>query len=151
NPLLFGAIAVLVILKLSTIVTPQLLVRANIGFGFLAAYDFCDQIIPRYIFVLPFLVSLAVALIAGYVVYLYSARVIGMQKRTLLPLLSIAILCVVVFPIQQRRYEARELAQLPSPPSTARNAVVIVVDTSRADHLSTYGYSRETSPTLTEL
>lgn len=39
----------------------------------------------------------------------------------------------------KRHYDRRPLA---------RNVVVVLVDTLRADHLSTYGYSRETSPEL---
>ena len=31
------------------------------------------------------------------------------------------------------------------------DVLIVVMDTVRADHLSTYGYSRETSPELTEL
>ncbi|MEN0065837.1 MAG: sulfatase-like hydrolase/transferase [Myxococcota bacterium] len=36
----------------------------------------------------------------------------------------------------------------PSRPKPA-NIVVVVLDTVRADHLSTYGYARETTPNLT--
>jgi hypothetical protein len=39
--------------------------------------------------------------------------------------------------------------QLPSPP--ARHVVLVVVDTLRADHLTCYGYDRETSPFLSQL
>src|SRR5262249_11531360 len=53
-----------------------------------------------------------------------------------------------VFPIQQHWRENEELAQLP-PASGSRNVLVVLVDTLRADHLSTYGYSRPTSPNLT--
>ena len=42
-------------------------------------------------------------------------------------------------------------ANLPRAGSDAPNVIVIVVDTLRADHLSTYGYERETSPFLDNL
>jgi arylsulfatase A-like enzyme len=35
------------------------------------------------------------------------------------------------------------------PPAGAPDVILIVMDTTRADHLSTYGYARETSPELT--
>jgi len=47
--------------------------------------------------------------------------------------------------------ERRELAKLPPAPAGSPNVLVIVVDALRADHLSTYGYSRATSPHLDEL
>jgi arylsulfatase A-like enzyme len=37
---------------------------------------------------------------------------------------------------------------LPAPPAAARNAVLIVMDTVRADSLSLHGYSRDTTPQL---
>ncbi|QDV04546.1 Choline-sulfatase [Planctomycetes bacterium Poly30] len=44
------------------------------------------------------------------------------------------------------------LAACGGEPEAARpNVLLIVIDTLRADHLSTYGYERETSPRLTEL
>jgi arylsulfatase A-like enzyme len=42
----------------------------------------------------------------------------------------------------------RTRAQLASPPSDARNVILIVWDTVRANHLSLYGYDRDTTPHL---
>jgi arylsulfatase A-like enzyme len=39
---------------------------------------------------------------------------------------------------------------LPKPPNSP-NVLIIIADTLRSDHLSTYGYSRDTSPNLTHL
>jgi hypothetical protein len=44
----------------------------------------------------------------------------------------------------------RGLAHLPAPPANARNLLLIVWDTVRANHLSAYGYDRETTPHLTQ-
>ncbi len=44
--------------------------------------------------------------------------------------------------------EQRAMASLPVAPPGSPNVLVIVVDTLRADHLSSYGYARPTSPTL---
>ena len=47
--------------------------------------------------------------------------------------------------------ENRAVAALPPSASGAPNILVIMIDTLRADHLSTYGYERVTSPTLDAL
>ncbi|HSS97737.1 MAG TPA: sulfatase-like hydrolase/transferase, partial [Terriglobales bacterium] len=47
--------------------------------------------------------------------------------------------------------ESRAIAKLPAPAPNSSNVLVIVVDTLRADHLSTYGYSRATSPHIDAL
>jgi arylsulfatase A-like enzyme len=47
--------------------------------------------------------------------------------------------------------ETRTLAALPKPKSGAPNVLLLVLDTVRADHLSIYGYGRETTPNLTHL
>jgi arylsulfatase A-like enzyme len=49
------------------------------------------------------------------------------------------------------RLEQWREAGRPLPPADAPNVLVIVLDTVRADHLSLYGYSRPTSPTLERL
>jgi arylsulfatase A-like enzyme len=46
--------------------------------------------------------------------------------------------------------EASQRAALPPPPNSP-NVLVIIVDTLRADHLSPYGYTRDTSPYITHL
>ncbi len=73
------------------------------------------------------------------------------QKRSLPVLLLLASWCVFGFPLKQQRHEQRELARLPAPAAGHPNVLIIVVDALRADHLSTYGYSRLTSPYLTQL
>ena len=47
--------------------------------------------------------------------------------------------------------ESRAIAKLPAPARNSPNVLVIVVDTLRADHLSSYGYSRTTSPNIDAL
>ncbi len=47
--------------------------------------------------------------------------------------------------------ERWETAKLPPAAANAPNIVVVVVDTLRADHLTTYGYQRPTSPTIDRL
>ena len=47
--------------------------------------------------------------------------------------------------------ESRELAALPQPPAKRPNVLLIVLDTQRADVLSSYGYHRVTTPHLDSL
>ncbi len=47
--------------------------------------------------------------------------------------------------------EGRTLAALPAPRPGAPNVMLVVLDTVSADHLSLYGYHRETSPNLARL
>jgi arylsulfatase A-like enzyme len=47
--------------------------------------------------------------------------------------------------------ESRAEAKLPPPPASARDVVVVVLDTVRADHLSAFGYARRTTPNLERL
>jgi arylsulfatase A-like enzyme len=62
-----------------------------------------------------------------------------------------AVAALLVFAIVEgggRFRESRELGRLPVASADAPNVLVIVIDTLRADHLSSYGYSRPTSPTI---
>ena len=47
--------------------------------------------------------------------------------------------------------ERSAVARLPGAPANTPNVLVIVVDTLRADHVSSYGYSRPTTPNLDRL
>lgn len=47
--------------------------------------------------------------------------------------------------------EHRALARLPQAPPNAPNVLLLVLDTERADHLTTYGYDRPTTPELNQL
>jgi arylsulfatase A-like enzyme len=49
---------------------------------------------------------------------------------------------------RQASREARAVAGLPAPPAGARNVILIVWDTVRANSLSAYGYPRDTTPNL---
>jgi arylsulfatase A-like enzyme len=61
-----------------------------------------------------------------------------------------AALVVAIIGIQGGKWiaEKRAISNLPVAASGSPNILVIVVDTLRADHLSSYGYSRATSPNI---
>ncbi len=65
----------------------------------------------------------------------------------------LAALAVVIIGIEggKRVSESRAVANLPRAMPGSPNALVIVVDTLRADHLSSYGYLRPTSPNIDQL
>ncbi|HUZ47949.1 MAG TPA: sulfatase-like hydrolase/transferase [Terriglobia bacterium] len=50
--------------------------------------------------------------------------------------------------IVRTSYPATPANVAPPPPATSPNIILITLDTVRADHLSSYGYSRETTPHL---
>lgn len=66
----------------------------------------------------------------------------------------IAAMAVLVFAgIEggERWMERATLAKLPAAQGSSPNVIVLVVDTLRADHLSSYGYARPTSPRIDRL
>jgi arylsulfatase A-like enzyme len=69
--------------------------------------------------------------------------------RTTLPLLAAAvILALVVGEGRDWWHEHSALAKLPPATPGSPNVLVIVIDTLRADHMSLYGYARQTTPNV---
>jgi len=149
--LFLGLTLALIGLNRRLVISRGLLTRATLGFACLAFYDWFDTLVPRYFYLLPYLSSLTAALIVAALFYIFYERAIRFYQRSVLLLAAIAFWCVVVSPIQQRRNEIGALKQIPPSAPGATNVLVVVVDTLRADHLSTYGYSRPTSPNLTRI
>ncbi|MBI2880513.1 MAG: sulfatase [Candidatus Tectomicrobia bacterium] len=58
---------------------------------------------------------------------------------------------VASFPEVPAHYRGQTWRQVDAGLSRAPNVILVLVDTVRADHLSAYGYSRPTSPTLEEM
>jgi arylsulfatase A-like enzyme len=72
-------------------------------------------------------------------------------RRTVPWVMTAAVLAFVG--IQGGRWlaESKAISGLPAPAPVSPNVLVIVVDTLRADHLSSYGYNRLTSPNIDAL
>lgn len=72
------------------------------------------------------------------------------QRRAIYALAGWALIFLV---IQGGSYlkERRAIASLPAAQPEAPNVLVIIIDTLRADHLSSYGYRRATTPNLDAL
>jgi arylsulfatase A-like enzyme len=71
--------------------------------------------------------------------------------RLTLPWMAAIVLLSALIPLGQRIAEQKAETRLPQPTLGRRNVIVIVVDTLRADHLTLYGYPRNTSPSLVRI
>jgi len=152
DSLLFPGIALLILLlNPALVVTRSIAVRATLGFSFLLAFCCSGRLLPHLSSPLGFLISLLAAALLAWSFFLAAERALHFQWRSLPVLLLAGLICLVLFPLEARRAEARQMAELGKAPARARNVLVIVVDTLRADHLSAYGYGRPTSPNLEKL
>jgi arylsulfatase A-like enzyme len=88
-----------------------------------------------------------------------SARLVGVRREPFLRfvrrtslLLVGAIVAILLLTFGGRAwFDYRTMAALPAPPPDARNVLLIVWDTVRAQNLSLHGYGRRTSPNLEKL
>lgn len=97
------------------------------------------------------LMLLALLLAVGTALLLARPFVRRLQHRSLPWLVAVSAALVVGLPVWQHLHEARQIAHLPAAAPGSPNVLVIVVDTLRADHLSTCGYGRPTSPNLSRI
>jgi arylsulfatase A-like enzyme len=72
-------------------------------------------------------------------------------RRTLPVAAGMVVLAVVGVHGGRWLHESRVVARLPAAATDAPNVLVIVLDTLRADHLSSFGYARPTSPNIDRL
>src|SRR5690348_4961459 len=151
EPLLFLALALVIMaLQHRRTLSHDDMVRSTFLFSGLTLF----ACLSRSPFALPvviidLLIAVAGASLLAFAWFLRGTFLLRWQKRTLPVLIVLALWCMIAFPIKQRLHERRETAKLPVASANTPNILVIVVDTLRADHLSTYGYSRPTSPHLT--
>ncbi|MGP0068689.1 MAG: sulfatase-like hydrolase/transferase [Isosphaeraceae bacterium] len=85
-------------------------------------------------------------LMSGVLVSCYQRRRLAWSISA--GLLGLLVILAAFSTGRLRLRESRALVGLPSPPSNARNVVLIVWDTVRASNLSLYGYPRDTTPNL---
>jgi arylsulfatase A-like enzyme len=78
-------------------------------------------------------------------------QVTSFWRKTLPGLAAMSAIAFVAIQGASWLQERSAIASLPQAAPGTPNILVIVVDTLRADHLSAYGYSRATSPTLDRL
>jgi arylsulfatase A-like enzyme len=78
----------------------------------------------------------------------HEAAICDFWRRSAPVLVGVLVVLFVGIKGGSRLAERRHSAQLPEAGGEAPNIVVIVIDTLRADHLSSYGYARPTSPVI---
>lgn len=121
-------------------------------FSFLCMFDWLFIILFGKISLVAVLI-LAAGL-SVQVVSMLSEREALVSQRLMRGLLQLAGITLAILFIVQGGGWIRErigTAKLPQARSEAPNVIVIVVDTLRADHLSAYGYERQTSPFIDSL
>jgi arylsulfatase A-like enzyme len=97
------------------------------------------------------LLSLGLAVQLGRWLRGRDATVLSFFRRTIGPLLILAILAGTAG-FKWDHWQERSLVhRLPAAPTGAPNLLLITLDTLRADHLSSYGYARRTSPNIDRL
>jgi hypothetical protein len=94
-------------------------------------------------------VAFALSCAVGYLVWRFPDSAQKFSRRSLVWLIAFAVLYVGIPPIRRADQERKQISSA-SAPANSPNVLMIIVDTLRADHLSTYGYDRETSPNITE-
>jgi len=94
-------------------------------------------------------IALALSLVVAGLAWKFQAAFSGFLRRSLLWLAVLAVALTGIPPVL-RMYREGQAVNAARPGEGAPNVLVVIVDTLRADHLSTYGYGRETSPRVTE-
>src|SRR5262245_35112796 len=149
---MFGAIGVVVeaINRVCHRRTP--LDFAVVPFVFLTCLDWLGVTLRTWIHYVAILI-LAIGLTVVFRRWFRNHEAVAMQFwRASLPVIVVLVL-VVGAAIQGGIWlrERMNTARLPKAPATMPNILVLLVDALRADHLSTYGYVRRTSPNLDRL
>jgi arylsulfatase A-like enzyme len=119
-------------------------------FVFAAAYDWL-MLTGHFYRRAALLFALGVAVAFGRWFRKHEAPVLSAWRKSA-PWLA-AALALVIIGIQGGKWisENRAISNLPAAAPGSPNVLVIVVDTLRADHLSSYGYARSTSPNIDNL
>jgi arylsulfatase A-like enzyme len=78
-------------------------------------------------------------------------RMVSVLRRSMVILMIAAVLAGLSGFSWNSWHEKRLVGSLPAPPIGAPNLLLITLDTLRADHLSSYGYSKDTSPNIDRL
>ena len=128
-----------------------LLAAANLVFAVVAFYDCAtvgvgdhgERLVMR---LLAFALAACVALAA----WKFTEPWQKLQRKSVIWLAIFALLYTGIPPARRMLQERRALEGISSA-SHVPNVLVIIVDALRADHLSTYGYARGTSPYVTKL
>jgi len=149
---LFTALPVCVVLLRPSIkLNREALLKINFAFAALTVLDWSRIAWPLESFPIPALGAVAAAAVLAFVFSIRTFWTVKWQRWSLPLLIVAALWCIIAVPIKQNRHERRERGRLTSVPPGAKNVLLIIVDTLRADHLSIYGYDRPTDPNLAQI
>ncbi len=147
-----GLLALPVVMRLSRPMAIRVTCAVLGSVGFLSILCLESRLILSRIHFIPKLilaVSLAIA-----VQRLIARRTQGFERlvrcTTVVLVLLVATVAVTVG-CWRRFNENKIIANLPNPPKSAHNVLLIVLDTVRAESMSLYGYERSTTPFLKSL
>jgi len=147
---LFGSLAA--VLALASPLFPKLPVLRIAIFLFVSLTLFDWFVIPKRLHDFAcFVLALGLGVVISRKLAERQATFLRVCRRTL-PILVLAWLVMLVASSGDRWLKERtELANLPAAPRGSPNVVLIIIDTLRADHVSSYGYSRQTTPNIDRL
>ncbi len=127
--------------------------RVRILFGVLSFLAFFDWLwlSERFATYSALILALGLAFAAGRWFQKHWRRALELSPRMFA--VSAACICVAALGVTSlgRWGENAAQAALPAPRAGSPNIVLIILDTVRADHLSAYGYERQTTPFLQSL
>jgi len=154
-PLFYGAVALLPATAVALLArpVPRLPWERILVFFMFAGGAFLALTLPGRVLgdLSAALLALGVASVAARTYRRHAFRIERLADRTLVPLVGgVAITALLVLGTARVR-EARALAALPVAPLETPNVLLVIIDTQRADHLSSYGYHRPTTPSLDRL
>jgi arylsulfatase A-like enzyme len=152
NLLLFTLLGLLMLPLALRIELSSLLFYAVFVFAWLAAFNWLGLLLIGRIYI--FTIGLLAFTPALAAARLFAGRRARLSRFWAASLPSLILLTLILIGGVQgglALIEALQTAGLPPAAASAPNILVIVVDTLRADHLSSYGYPRQTSPNLDRL
>jgi arylsulfatase A-like enzyme len=122
------------------------------SFAFLVSFDWLVILLLGHIriWAIPFLAA-GLAVQITRLVNAHRLGVVHFIRRSTRWLALSAVLLLIGVQGGHWLLERLEAGALPDPSLESPNVLVIVVDTLRADHLSTYGYPRDTSPVIDQI
>ena len=141
-------------LSLLGLILPKAVTKRIAWFSliFLMIFDWVFIILFGRISLLPLLVLVVgVSVQLVYYAVRFDTKWTNFIRRALPWLAGIALAVFVAIQGGGWLRERQATSNLPEPSADAPNVIVIVVDTLRADHLSAYGYERDTSPFIDSL
>jgi arylsulfatase A-like enzyme len=117
------------------------------GLSSLCAYDWLS-VTGRLYHWSSFLLAVGAALAFTRWIGQRQIPAISFWRKTSPWVMAAGLMVFIIVEGGDRWREHRDLSKLPAASGGAPNVLIIVIDTLRADHLSSYGYARLTSPTI---